>query len=135
MIPRTDNDTPNRRAPTRSERRALEKFARLEISLEELQRCLGEMLVYNFGKEERRLTSYFLFLQPAIRVEKKYIQAAMNKHAREGISTEQLADWATMLLLNDAYDWQGPDEDQIAEWLNDISMLTLKSKAEADPGH
>jgi len=39
------------------------------------------------------------------------------------------------LLLNDAYDWEGPDEEKIADWLNDISMLTLKSKAEADPGH
>src|SRR5438874_1340517 len=127
MIPKTDNDTPNRRAPTRNERKALEKFARLEISLEELKRRLGEMLAFNFGKEERRLTSYFLLAQPGVRVEKKYIQAAMGKHARGEISTEQLADWATMLLLNDAYDWQGPEEEEIAAWLNDISLLTIET--------
>ena len=132
MIPKTNNDTPERRAPTRNERKALEKFARLEISLEELQRCLGEMLLFNFGEEERRLTSYFLLPQPGIRVEKKYIQKAMDKHARGEISTEQLADWATMLLLNDAYDWQGREEDEIAAWLNDISMLTLKDKSEPE---
>lgn len=48
------------------------------------------------------------------------------------MSTEQLADWATMLLLNDAYDWQGPEEEQIADWLNEISMLTLKAKSESE---
>jgi hypothetical protein len=37
-----------------------------------------------------------------------------------------------MLLLNDAYDWEGPKEEQIADWLNDISMLTLKPKAQAE---
>ncbi len=119
----------------RRERRALEQFARLEISREELQRRLGKMLEVNFAPEERRLTSYFLFAQPGVRIELENIQAAMDKHARGEISTEQLADWATMLLLNDAYDWQGPKEEQIADWLNDISMLTLKSKAEADPSH
>ena len=90
------------------------------------------MLVVNFGEEERRLTSYFLLAQPGVRVEKKHIQAAMDKHAQGEISTEQLADWATMLLLNDAYDWQGPEEEEIAGWLNEISMLTLKSKGDAD---
>jgi hypothetical protein len=132
MTPRTNDDIPNRRAPRRDERQALEKFARLEISLEELQRRLGKMLKFNFGKEERRLTSYFLLLQPGVCVEKKYIQAAMDKHARGEISTEQLADWATMLLLNDAYDWQGPEEEEIAGWLNEISMLTLEAKPEAE---
>lgn len=127
-----NNSTPDRRVLTRSERKALEKFACLDISLEELQRCLGEMLVFNFGKEERRLTSYFLLPRPGVCVEKKYIQTAMDKHARGELSTEQLADWATMLLLNDAYDWQGPDEEEIAGWLNEISMLTLKSGTHAD---
>ena len=89
-------------------------------------------MAFNFGKEERTLTSYFLLPQPGVRVEKRYIHTAMDKHARGEISTEQLADWATMLLLNDAYDWQGPEEEEIAVWLNDISMLTLKAKPEAE---
>ena len=38
----------------------------------------------------------------------KHIRAAMEKQARGEISTEELADWATMLLLNQAYDWEGP---------------------------
>ena len=89
------------------------------------------MLDFSFDCHERRLTSHFLLTQPGIRVEKKYIDVAMGKHAQGEISTEELADWATMLLLNDAYDWQGPEEDEIADWLNEISMLTLKADTEA----
>jgi hypothetical protein len=131
MIPRTNNDSPQARALTRKERKALEQFARSEVSLAELQSSLGEMLDINFGKKERRLTSYFLLAQPGIHVEKKFIQTAMEKHARGEISTKQLADWATVIQLLDAYDWQGPEEDQIADWLNEISMLTLE--ADTDP--
>ena len=132
-IPNTNDETPKRRALTRSEHRALEKFARLEISLEKLQRSLGKMLEFSFGEHERRLNSYFLFPRPGVRVELKYIKAAVDKNARGEITTEQLADWATMLLLNDAYDWEGgQDEDEIADWLNEISMLTLKPKAQTE---
>lgn len=123
---------PQRRVPTRAERRALEQFARLEISLAELKRQLGDMLDFSFGKDERRVTSYFLMAQPGVRVEKKYIDVAMDKHARGEISTEELSNWATMLQLHDAYDWQGSEEDEIAAGLNEISMLTLKTSAEPE---
>jgi len=35
-----------------------------------------------------------------------------------------------MLELNQAYDWEGPEEKECAGWLNEISMLTLKPQAE-----
>jgi hypothetical protein len=120
---------------TRKQRRALEEFAELKISIDELREQLQGVLEFDFKDQERKLTSHYRTPVPGVRIELENIQAAMDKHARGEISTEQLADWATMLLLNDAYDWEGPKEEQIADWLNDISMLTLKSKAEADPGH
>lgn len=46
----------------------------------------------------------------------------MEKHWKGDISDSELNRWALMLLLNDAYDWQGPDEDEIAEILNDLAM-------------
>ena len=104
---RNNNNTPQKRMPTSAERKVLERFARLEISLEELKRTLGSMLEFHFGKEERTLTSFFLLPQPGVRVEKKYIDTAMGKHARGEITTEELSAWATMLQLNDVYDWQG----------------------------
>jgi hypothetical protein len=113
---------------TRDQLKALEKFGRLEITLDDLRRALRNIVEFDFGGSERRLTSHFLVPQPGVRIKEEDIHHAMGKHAREEISTVQLADWATMLLLNDAYDWEGPDEEEIAKWLNEISMLTLKPR-------
>jgi hypothetical protein len=40
---------------------------------------------------------------------------------RGDISQRELIDWATMLLLNDAYQPDPKEEDFVAEWLNRIS--------------
>jgi hypothetical protein len=95
-----------------------------------LRRRLHGVLVFDFRDQERKLTTRYGTPRPGVRIESKHIRAAMDKHALGQISTEQLADWATMLLLNDAYDWEGPDEDEIADLLNDLSSLTLKPKEE-----
>jgi hypothetical protein len=124
---------PKRRTLTRGERKALEEFARLEMNLGDLAYALRKVLQFEFTDNERRLTSHFVLPQPGIRIDEEHIRLAMSKHAREEISTNQLADWATMLLLNDAYDWEGPNEEEIATWLNEISMLTLKSSAGRNP--
>jgi hypothetical protein len=115
---------------TKAHRRALEEYADLRISLEELRRRLAGVVEFDFQHHERRLDSHYGTPLPGVRIELKHIRAAMEKHAQGEISTEQLADWATMFLLNHAYDWEGPEEEQIAGWLNEISMLTLKPKGE-----
>jgi hypothetical protein len=95
---------------------------------------LQGVLEFDFKDQERKLTSHYGTPVPGVRIELENIQAAMDKHARERYPPSSSLT-ATMLLLNDAYDWEGPKEEQIADWLYDISMLTLKSNAEADPGH
>ena len=37
------------------------------------------------------------------------------------MTESDLVYWATMILLNDAYEIDPEDEDFIADWLNDIS--------------
>jgi len=117
---------------TKAHRRALEEFANLEISLEELRRRLAGVVEFDFQNHERRLDSHYGTPVPGVRIELRHIRAAMEKQARGEISTEELADWATMLQLNPVYDWEGPEEDQIADWLNEISMLTLKPKPQGE---
>src|SRR5580658_2667042 len=117
---------------TKAHRTGLEEFADLKISLEELRQRLAGVVEFDFQDHERRLDSHYGTPVPGVRIELKHIRAAMEKQARGEISTEQLADWATMLLLNDAYDWQGPEEEEIAGWLNEISMLTLKPKPQVE---
>src|ERR1700686_2207902 len=111
---------------TKAHRRALEEYADLKISLEELRQRLAGVVEFDFQNHERRLDSHYGTPVSGVRIELRHIRAAMEKQARGEISTEQLADWATMLQLNPAYDWEGPEEDEIAGWLNEMSMLTLK---------
>ena len=117
---------------TNKQRRALEEYAELKISLEELKKQLAGVLDFNFKNHERRLETHYGTPVPGIRIERKHIHEAMDKHDGGELSTEELAEWATMLILNDAYDWEGPEEEEIAAWLNDISMLTLKAKSDAE---
>ena len=86
---------------TKAHRRALEEYADLKISLEELRQRLAGVLEFDFQNHERRLDSHYGTPVPGVRIELGHIRAAMEKQARGEISTEELADWATMLLLND----------------------------------
>jgi hypothetical protein len=115
---------------SKTHRRALEDYAALRISLNELRELLSGVLEFDFKDQERKLTTHYGTPEPGVRIELKHIREAMDKQARGEITTEQLADWATMLLLNGAYRWDGEDEDEIAEWLNEISTLTLKPKVQ-----
>lgn len=113
---------------TKKQRCALEDYAQLRISLEELKEHMTGVLDFNFNDHERRLETRYGTPEPGVRIARAHIKAAMDKHEHGELSTEQLSDWATMLLLNAAYDWDGPDQEEIAAWLNDMSMLTLRKK-------
>ncbi len=110
------------RQPTDHEREALIQFARLEISLDDLCSRLQGMLTVEFGSTERRLTSHFLATEPGIQIEKKLVQHAVVQQSKGAITARQLSDWAAMLIMNDAYDWEGLDE-QTVDQLNEFALL------------
>ncbi|HTU49754.1 MAG TPA: hypothetical protein VMF56_04120 [Acidobacteriaceae bacterium] len=92
---------------------------------------LGGMLKLEFGSEKRTLTSYFLVSEPGIRIEKEHIRRAMEKRRTGEISDDELYRWAIMVLLNDAYLWEGLDEDEIVDALHnlaDISNLRVHNR-------
>ena len=127
-------DSANPRQPNSGERDLLARFARMEIPLAEVCRSLQGMLSVDFGLYERRLTSHFLAFEPRIRIEKHHIQNALDMRSKGGISERELSDWAAMLLMNDTYDWEGPDEEEIAASLNELSAewLLRDPKLESD---
>jgi hypothetical protein len=59
----------------------------------------------------------------AVHIELQHIRHAMDKQGGGEITTEQLSDWAAMLLADPSYDWEGPDEEEIAGWLNEMAVL------------
>jgi hypothetical protein len=59
--------------------------------------------------------------EPGALVTRKHISEALEKGRERVISQRELIDWATMLLLNDAFQLDPTDEDLIAESLHRIS--------------
>jgi len=112
---------PGSRQPTAQEREALIQFARLEISLDDLCKRLQGVLQIDFGLKERRLTSH-LSAENGVRLENKHVLDALERRGKRAISARQLSDWAAMLIMNDAYDWEGLDE-QTVDQLNNLAVL------------
>ena len=119
-----------RRHATDQERELFELFVRLNISLETLISKLNGMMDLDFDGQERRFTSYFLLSEPGIKVEKEDIQFVLDRHWRGEISDREVSQWATMLLMNEVYDWAGQDEDEIAELLNELALRGPSSNQE-----
>lgn len=110
-------NSPSRRSLTKEETEALEQFARLDISLGQLGQRLAGVMRFEFEPDYKRLEPNFNPPDPPIRIEKWHLNNALDKKRRGEVTQQQLADWASMLQLNEAYDWSGEDEDEIAEWL------------------
>jgi hypothetical protein len=108
---------------TEKQRKALDDYAALRISLKQLLEYLGSAIEINFKPDERKVLFRYDNRKPVVHIELRHIRDAMDKQGRGEITTEQLSDWAAMLLADPSYDWEGPDEEEIAEWLNEMAVL------------
>lgn len=114
-----------RRPLNLAERKALERYARLEITFVDLREQPKDIVQFEFLPTERRFFPFYEPPQPPVRVEKPRIDGAREQQARGEITQQELGLWATMLLMIDAYAWQGLDEEAIASALNDPSFLLI----------
>src|SRR5713101_2259447 len=76
---------------TQDQRKALERFADLEITIEELRRSLSNGVEFNFDGEHRTLTDHFEAPKPGVRVEKRQVENALDKKRRGQITEKELA--------------------------------------------
>jgi hypothetical protein len=74
------------------------------------------------NKGTRSMENNFVVPEPGILVTKQDIDNALSKRKRQEVTDKELVEWATMLLMNDAYELDQKDEDLIAESLNDLSF-------------
>jgi hypothetical protein len=119
------------------ELKLLAQFANCEISLDELLGCTRGMIEIDFGPSKRSLISHYLLPTPGIRINLIHIENAISKYTSREISSDDLKHWATMLLLNEAYEWEGPNEEEIADKLHELSLpqvfLKKSDRAESLP--
>jgi hypothetical protein len=109
----------------------LRRYALFEVGLDEMLRSMNEAFDVDFQSREepgpaatqrRSANNRFPIPEPGIVITRDHISNALERK-RFGLVTERdLVEWATVLLLNDAYVFEPGDEDLIAEWLNDISF-------------
>lgn len=94
-------------------------FLRCNIRLDELKGHFDGVLKFDFAAKVRKLDQHFLTLEPGVRVEPAHIDHAMQLRAGDTLSVSELEQWATFLLLCDAYEWE---EEAISERLHALSM-------------
>jgi hypothetical protein len=108
----------------------LRRFALFEAEIEELRRALAGVFDFDVrhalsfaGAAQRRpVIERFRLPEPGIVITREHIANALERRRFNLVSERGLVEWATILLVNDAYVLDPTDEDLIAEWLNDISV-------------
>jgi hypothetical protein len=101
--------------------KVLRRFASLDASVEDVRRSLAGVFEVNLEPEVRAASTHFRVPEPGVTITRDHISKALEQKRLGLISERELVYWATMLLLNDAFEIDPNDEDFIAGWLNDIS--------------
>jgi hypothetical protein len=118
-------------ALTETQLEVLRRYALFEAGIEELRRTLAGVFDFDFRYElqlaaaapwTRSASGRFRLPEPGIVITREHIANALERRRFDLISERNLVEWATMLLMNDAYVLDPVDEDLIADWLNDISF-------------
>jgi hypothetical protein len=115
---------------TESQLDVLRRFALFEAGIEELHRTMTGVFDFDVrhalssvGAAQRRtVIERFRLPEPGIVITREHIANALERRRFDLVSERDLVEWATILLVNDAYVLDPADEDLIAEWLNDISV-------------
>src|SRR4029077_15658850 len=101
----------------------LRRFLRFELSIEVLRKVLSPLVTFTLeGSATQQTVTYSAGIpKDPVKVTRADINSAVRKARAGEISPERLQQWASMLLLNDAFDWSGEDEDAISDILADLS--------------
>ena len=99
----------------------LHRFLVFQAGTADIRSSLWGLFEFELDPERRTASSHFQLPEPGILVTRDHIANALERETQGDISQRELIDWATMLLLNDAYQPDPNDEDFVAEWLNRIS--------------
>jgi hypothetical protein len=97
----------------------LKSFAYCELPL---NRIRAEMRGLGIVGTTRLLDFYHLCPEPTIRITRSHIEKALAMRRSNTISEEELVDWATTLLTNSVFYWDGEDAKTVSEWINGISL-------------
>ncbi len=101
----------------------LQRFVRFELPIETLGKVLAPLVTFTLDGPATHQTVEYSACIPKnpVKVTRADIDFAIKKARTGKVTQRQLQQWASMLLLNDAFDWSGEDEDAIADMLADLA--------------
>jgi hypothetical protein len=100
----------------------LRRYAWMESTVEELRGAMAGVFEFDLQRGHRGARTCFRMPEPGIAITRRHLENALTLKRDGKIKERDLVEWATLLLLNDAYVLDSGDEDLIAEWLNDMSL-------------
>lgn len=101
----------------------LRRYALFEAGIAEVREALGGLYDFDLRHARRTATAHFRVPEPGIVITREHVSNALERRRFGLVSERHLAEWAFILLSNDAYILDPGDEDLIADWLNDMSLL------------
>ncbi len=107
---------------TAHQHEVLRRFAWLQADVEEFRAAMTGVFEFELKQGQRAARTFFRMPEPGIAITRAHISNALEQKRLDKVTEKDLVNWATLLLLNDAYVLDPGDEDLIAEWLNDISL-------------
>ncbi len=97
----------------------LRRYALFEAGIAEVRETLAGLYDFDLRHARRGASTLYRVPEPGIVITREHISNALERRRFELVSERDLAEWATILLSNDAYILDPGDEDLIADWLNE----------------
>jgi hypothetical protein len=99
---------------------ALADFAACDLSVDSLRETIRKLT--GTRPTDRWLDLHKLCAEPRIRVTRDHVDRALEMRRTNVITENGLIAWATTLLTNSAFYWDGEDAKTVSEWINGISL-------------
>jgi hypothetical protein len=100
----------------------LKRFVLLEARMEDIREVLDGVFDFDFRGRSRTASVRFRVPEPGVIVTRNNILHAVERRKLGKLSEQELIFWATMLLLNDAFELDPNDQEFVSEWLNEVSF-------------
>ena len=104
---------------------ALKQFAACDLSVDSLRETIRD--VTGTYPKDRWLDLHTLCKEPRIQITRDHIERALEMRRTNVITEQELINWATTLLTNNVFFWDG-DDARLSEWINGLSL-------DLDPQH
>ena len=105
---------------------ACQQFLMMSLDCDELIARLEGMFTLDFGDSRRLAHCSFLVPEPGVQVRRIHILRAVEMCQQGVVTVQNLMQWATVLLLNEAFEFEVEDSEWIADVLNDLSFNSPK---------